>query len=69
LGVGIINQEREGTMKLLREMTTQELQDQREDKNFDYVSAVIDCNVPMRMVEMYRMELVDLDDEIQRRSV
>ena len=55
-------------MKLLREMTTQELQDQREDKNFDYVSAVIDCNVPMRMVEMYRMELVDLDDEIQRRS-
>lgn len=56
-------------MKLLREMTKQELQNQREDTNFDYVSAVIDCNVPMRMVEMYRMELVDIDDEIQRRTV
>ena len=54
--------------KLLREMTKQELQDQRDDTNFDYVSAVIDVNVPMRMVDMFRMELVDIDDELQRRG-
>jgi len=54
--------------KLLREMTKQELQDQRDDTNFDYVSAVIDVNVPMRMVDMFRMELVDIDDELQRRA-